>query len=92
MIAPLRVHQLAIVHARATHFSERLLCRIFRGVAACPEGCVFPPGHACQPQTRSAVATIVRSLLCWSAGDSALPRMEVANPHCGDSARRSKGT
>jgi hypothetical protein len=44
------------------------------------------------PQRRSAVATIVRSLACSSAAESALPRMEVANPHCGDSARRSSGT
>jgi hypothetical protein len=43
------------------------------------------------PQTRSAVATIDRSLACSPAAVRASTRTEVANPHCGDSTRRSSG-
>jgi hypothetical protein len=67
---------------RLRHRARSPAARRGAGAAACEDD-----GH---PQTRLVVATIVGSLACSSVVVRVLPRMEVANPHCGD-RRRSSG-
>ena len=44
------------------------------------------------PQTRRAVSTTSLNFRSWSAGVTAFPITELEKPHCGLSAKRSRGT
>src|SRR3972149_5047859 len=44
------------------------------------------------PQTRRAVSTTSLSFCSWSAGVMAFPITELEKPHCGLTAKRSRGT
>ena len=49
-------------------------------------------GQGGQPQTFRAASATSRSFVRSSSIVSALPSTDVANPHCGETANRSRGT